>query len=138
MVAHWYQGVQDFLDRPLVIIIPGTPEATRKELERRLAGLGGPSSKPQVVYPGEELRQAEESEARRLSLLLRYTFSRLERIETGGIMGLDITGLANYMGLELGHPRTLRDELYREFGSWAETADRVLTGDVYEDGEDGG
>ena len=66
-------------------------------------------------------------------LLLRYMLTRLHRMDTGGIAGLDIEGLAKFMDLELGDPKGLQDEMRGKFGVWADTADRLLTGEPYVD-----
>ena len=68
-------------------------------------------------------------------LLARYNLSRMKLMETGGFLDVDVAGLADSMGFSLTHPKTIRDEVYAEFGKLglADSADRMLTGDIYEE-----
>ena len=70
-------------------------------------------------------------------LLTRYNLSRMKLMETGGFLDIDVDGLARIMMLALDNPKPIRDEVYKVFGEYglSDSADRMLTGDIYEEGD---
>jgi hypothetical protein len=134
-ISKWFRNLCGFLEQPLVI--DHDHAKVRRAIEdwkhpiEEVAFTSYTSGAGYVVVNPEDDQSSRNG---RIALLMRYNLSRMKLMETGGFLDIDTESLARFLGLELGPPKPLRDKVYAEFGALADSADRMLTGDLYEEG----